>query len=261
MKPADRLRTVEAVIISHKNYGEADRFVTLFSREGGKIRGLAKGVRKMRSRKAAYLEPFMHSKVVLARGRSFWIITQADAIHQNLAIRDSLSKTGQAAYVLELADRLYIEEEPAPAVFRLLVRTLKRINDNPDAFNALRYYELRLLDTTGFRPDLTDCVSCGKAVTAQDQYFSAVEGGVLCPGCGSLRSGMRRVSVSALRFLRHFQRSAYADIASVSIPPGVKKEIDALMHSYLSGIVERKLNAPDFLRKLRRTGAGKAQVQ
>ena len=252
MKPPDRLQTVEAVIISHKEFGEADRLVNLFSLESGKIRALAKGVRKIHSRKAAYLEPFMHSKVVLARGKTFWIITQADAIFNNPAIRDSLSKTSQAAYIMELADRFSIEEEPERAVFRLLVDTLKRINDHPDAFNALRFFELRILDQAGFRPDLAMCVGCGKEITAQDQFFSGEQGGILCPACGKLHNRVRTVSMNTLRYMRHFQRSAYSELDQVAVPPDVQGEMTALMNSYISDVVERKLNAPDFLKQINR---------
>jgi len=261
MKLSERLRTVEAVIISHKDFGEADRLVTFFSLEGGKIRALAKGVRKIRSRKAAYLEPFMHSKVVLAWGKTFWIITQADAIHNNLAIRDSLEKTGQAAYVMELADRLSIEEEPAPAVFRLLVDTLKRVNEGEDAFNTLRFFELRLLDRAGFRPDLTNCVGCGKKITAQNQYFSTVQGGVLCPACGELHNYARKVSMNTLRFLRHFQRSAFLDIVDISIPSAAQAEMAALMNNYISSVVERKLNTPDFIKQVDHLAVDDRQVK
>jgi DNA repair protein RecO (recombination protein O) len=261
MKPSERLRTVKAVIISHKDFGEADRLINLFSLEGGKIRALAKGARKIRSRKAAYLEPFMHSKVVLARGKTFWIITQADAIQNNLAIRDSLEKTGQAAYVMELTDRLSVEEEPVPAVFRLLVNTLKRINEGEDAFNTLRFFELCLLDQAGFRPDLMDCVGCGRKITAQDQYFSAVQGGVLCPACGEKHNYVCKVSMNTLRFLRHFQRSVFSDIADVSVPSAAQAEMIALMNSYISSIVERKLNAPDFIKQVNRLTADNRRIK
>ena len=261
MRLPGHLWTVEAVIISHKDFSEADRFVNLFSLEGGKIRGLAKGVRKMRSRKAAYLEPFMHSKLVLARGKTFWIITQADAVYQNLAIRDSLSKTAEAAYIMELLDRFSIEEEPSPLIFRLLVNTLKRINDLKDAFNALRFYELRLLDLAGFRPDLTNCVGCGKAITAQDQYFSAVHGGVLCPACGEALKNPHKASERVLRYLRHFQRSAFDDIAHVKIPLVVRDEMDALIQYYLSSIIGWRLKSPEFMRQIKHTSANGRQVQ
>lgn len=250
MKPSERLRTVEAVIISHKDFGEADRFVTMFSFESGKIRGLAKGVRKMGSRKAAYLEPFMQSKVVIARGKTFWIITQADAIRQHLSIRDSLKKTASAAYVMELVDRFTIEEEPAPRIFRLIAETLKRVDERTDTYNALRYCELQLLEYAGFRPDLTDCVGCGKVITAQDQYFSTAQGGVICPECAALYHHTRRVSMNALRYLRHLQRSSYAAIAEIEIPQKIRVEISALINSYIASIVERRLNAPEFIRQV-----------
>jgi len=250
MKPSERLRTVEAVIISHKDFGEADRFVTMFSLEGGKIRGLAKGVRKMGSRKAAYLEPFMQSKVVIARGKTFWIITQADAIRQHLSIRDSLKKTASAAYVMELVDRFTIEEEPAPPVFHLIAKTLKRVDERADTYNALRYYELQLLEYAGFRPDLTDCVACGKVITAQDQFFSTAQGGVICPQCGALYHPARRVSMDVLRYLRHLQRSSYDAIADVEISQKVRVEMSALINSYIASIVERRLNAQEFIRQV-----------
>lgn len=261
MRSSDRLRTVEAVILHHKDYSEADRFVSFFSRESGKIRGLAKGVRKMRSRKAAYLQPFMHSKLVLARGKTFWIITQADAIHQNLAIRDSLLKTGQAAYAMELVDRFSIEEEPSPTVFRLLVDTLKRINDLEDVFNTMRFFELRMLEHAGFRPNLTECTDCGNAIIAQDQFFSTAKGGVLCPKCGALQRYHFRVSVEALRYLRHFQRSAFNNIINLDVPDKVQIEIDAIIQHYLSSIVERKLKAPEFMRQVKHKNKKDRQVQ
>lgn len=253
MKPSERLRTVEAVIISHKDFGEADRFVTMFSLEGGKIRGLAKGVRKMASRKAAYLEPFMQSKVVIARGKTFWIITQADAIRQYLSIRDSLEKTALAAYVMELVDRFTIEEEPAPRIFRLIAETLKRVDERVNIYNALRYYELQLLEYAGFRPDLTDCVACGKVIAAQDQYFSTAQGGVICPECGVLYHQARKVSVDALRYLRHLQRSSYTAIADVEIPQKIQTEMSALINRYIASIVERRLNAQEFIRQVVRS--------
>jgi DNA repair protein RecO (recombination protein O) len=250
MRHSDRLRTVEAVIISHQNFGEADRLVTLFSREAGKVRGMAKGVRKMGSRKAAYLEPFMHSKVGLAKGKTFWIITQADAIRQFSSISESLEKTGLAGYVMELADRFTIEEDAAPRLFRLIVETLQRIDSHADAFNAILFFELRILDHTGFRPDLTNCVGCAKVITARDQFFSTTQGGVVCPACSGLYQQMRQVSLDALRYLRHFQRSGYGDLADVVVPKEVQDEIAALMSAYLSSIIERRLNAPEFMRQV-----------
>ncbi len=261
MKPAERLLTVEALVISHRNFGEADRLITLFSREAGKIRGMAKGVRKMGSRKAAYLEPFMHSKISLARGKTFWIITQADAVKQYSLIAESLEKTGNAAYIMELAERFTVEEEPAPRLFQLINQTIERIADTADAFIPLCYFEFRILDHAGFRPDLMNCVGCGKTITAQDQFFSAEQGGVICPHCGTHYQNVRRVSMDALRYLRHIQRSAYAAIAEIDVPQSVRDEMSLLMRGYISHIAERRLNAPEFLRQVAHLSQGHHRVK
>jgi DNA repair protein RecO (recombination protein O) len=254
MKPAEHIRTVEAVIISHKDFGEADRLVTLFSREVGKIRGMAKGVRKMGSRKAAYLEPFMHSRVVLAKGKTFWILTQADGIKQYVSIPESLEKTGRAAYVVELAERFTVEEEPSPQLFNLIIDTLDRIDASADTFAPTLFFELCILDHAGFRPDLTDCVGCGRAITAQDQFFAAEQGGVVCPRCGGLYQHMRRISMDALRYLRHFQRNDFSALMGIDVPQVVRQEILSVMGDYLSRIVERRLNAPEFMRQIAHSG-------
>ena len=240
MKQGDRLRTVEAVIISHKNFGEADRLVTFFSKEMGKIRGLAKGVRKMGSRKAAYLEPFMHSKISLAKGKTFWIITQADAVKQYPALSESLEKTGIASYVMELSDRFTLEEESASELFRLIDHTLQRIASDRDAFTPMLYFELHILDYAGFRPDLTDCVSCGETIIAQDQNFSAAQGGAVCPQCGTSDPRVQKISLDALRYLRHYQRSSYSAIAHLTVPKPLQSEISKLVNAYISSIVERR---------------------
>jgi len=225
------------------------------------MRGLAKGVRKMGSRKAAYLEPFMQSKVVLARGKSFWIITQADAIKQHLLIRESLQKTAAAAYVMELADRFTIEEEPSPAMYRLIVDALERVDTLEKIYVAMRFYELRMLEQAGFRPELTDCTSCGKAIIAEDQFFSTRQGGVLCPTCGAQHPQARRVSMDALRYLRHIQRSSYAALKDIDIPVELSREITALMDGYISSVVERRLHAPEFLRQVNHAVNGETHVK
>ena len=112
---------VHAIVLRHADWGEADRFVTLYTREQGKLRAVAKGARKITSRKAGHLEPFTHVKLQLARGRDLFIVTQADTVDAYLPLRETLVLTGTASYVVELLDRFVYEEEGAnPTLFRLL---------------------------------------------------------------------------------------------------------------------------------------------
>lgn len=252
MPTRERSQRVEAIVLRHNDWGEADRILVLYTLEMGKIRAVAKGVRKLRSRKAGHLEPFTRVKLLLARGRDLWIVTQAETIAAYLNLREDLERIGQTSYVVELLDRFTYEEGANRMLYSLLCDTLQRLDEGQPPFLALRYYEMRLLDLLGFRPELFHCVQCGREIQAEDQFFSALLGGALCPACGSAAPAARPVSLNGLRFMRHFQRSNFTQSARAVIAPAVQQEIEALMQHYLTYHLERGLNTPAFLRQVRR---------
>lgn len=243
---------VEAVVLRHSDWGEADRVLGLFTREQGKLRAIAKGARKVRSRKAGHLEPFTRVALVLARGRDFWIVTQADTIDAYLPLREDLVRTSYAGYVMELLDRFTYEEGENRALFNLLVDTLHRLSEDGDFFIPLRYFEIRLLDHLGFRPQLQQCVQGGEEIHAENQFFSARAGGVLCPRHGRAAPESRPISVDALRFMRHFQRSSYADARRAQVAQPVQQEMETLIQYYLTYLLERGLNTPQFIREMKK---------
>lgn len=259
MSGRERTFRVDAVVLRHNDWGEADRILTLYTHEMGKVRAIAKGVRKVRSRKAGHLEPFTHVNLMLAQGRDLMIVTQAETIDPYMALRENLLLPTYAAYVVELLDRFTFEEGENPALHRLLVDTLSRLNTGGVPDMVVRYYEMRLLDLTGFRPQLFNCVGCGNEIQAEDQYFSAEQGGALCPRCGRLISpapgsslpGAWAVSLNGLKYLRHFQRSDYEQAARAHLPSPLSRELENLMHHYLTYLLERNLNTPIFLRRVR----------
>jgi len=243
---------VEAVVLRHSDYGEADRLLTLYTRQLGKTRALAKGARKIASRKAGHIEPFTHVKLQLAKGRDMLILTQADTVDAYQPLREDLILTSQASYVMELLDRFtYEDETESPSTFRLLTETLSRLASRSDPWLAIRYYEMRLLDHLGFRPQLFECANCGREIKAEDQYFSFSAGGVICPRCGQGLPNLHAISVEALKYLRHFQRSSYA--AATRARPGldVQQETETLMQGYFTYLLERELNTPGFLKKIK----------
>lgn len=250
MHASDRIRKVEAIVIAHKEYGEADRFVRIISLENGKLNTLAKGVRKMQSRKAAHLEPFTHTALVLARGHTFWIITQAETLHAFPMIREDLGKTADASYVLELVDKISTEGQPEPRLYRLTLDTLTRINESTDTFNVLRYFELRFLDTVGFRPELLNCVACKKTIQPEDQYFSPILGGILCPQCGQMDYKALPADQGTLRYLRHFQRSSYKEISGIIVPDKIRINLQKVLGIYLATMLEWQLKTPAFQQQI-----------
>jgi DNA repair protein RecO (recombination protein O) len=243
---------VHAIVLRHADWGEADRLVTLYTREQGKMRAVVKGARKITSRKAGHLEPFTHVKLQLSRGRDLFIVTQADTVDAYLPLRESLVLTGNASYAVELLDRfVYEEESPNPTLFRLLAETLKRLAEGVDPWLAVRYYEMRLLDFLGFRPQLFECANCEREIKAEDQFFSYSLGGVICPRCGQGLPHLKSISVDTLKYLRHFQRSNYGESARARPSPEVRAEAENIMQAYFTYLLERELNSPGFLKSVK----------
>ncbi len=239
-------------MLRHNDWGEADRLLVLYTRDQGKLRAIAKGARRLRSRKAGHLEPFTRVTLMLAAGRDLWIVTQAQTVDAYLPIREDLVRTGYAAYVMELLDRFTYEEGENRLLFQLLTDTLARLSTEADAYAPVRYYELHLLDLLGFRPEVFECVVCHTPVRQEDQFFSNILGGVVCPRCVLRAPDARPVSMTVVKFLRHFLRSAYAEAIKAPIPEGVRQEMEALLQSYITFLLERGLNTPAFLREVRR---------
>jgi DNA repair protein RecO (recombination protein O) len=263
----DRERTfrVEAVVLRHLDWGEADRLLTLMTLESGKLRAVGRGVRKPRSRKAGHLEPFTRVQLMLARGRDLPLVTQADTLAVFPDLRDDLLLATYASYVVEILDRFTYEEGENRGLYHLLADTIKRLGEarRPGAAPpelVVRYYEIRLLDLVGFRPQLFQCANCGTEIQPEDQYFSAEQGGVLCPRCGKNAPGARPISMNALRYLRHFQRSSFADAARAVIPPAANLEMENLIQHYITYLLERGLNTPAFVRRARREEAARPEA-
>lgn len=241
-----------AVVLRHADWGEADRLLTLYTREQGMVRAIAKGARKVTSRKAGHLQPFTHITVQLAKGRDLLIVTQVETINAFLPLHDDLLKTSHAAYAVELLLRFSYEDEGAnPSIFRLLVETLGRIEAEEDAWLAVRYYEMRLLDAVGFRPQLFECANCSREIRAEDQFFSFMAGGVICPRCGEGLPNLPKISLEALKYLRHFQRSSYRDASRANPSLEIKKEAEVLMQGYFTYLLERELNTPGFIKRVK----------
>lgn len=250
--------SVEAVVLRHIDWGEADRLIWMFTLERGKLRTVAKGVRKPRSRKAGHLEPFTRSRLLLAQGRDFYLVTQAETISAYLPLRENLAGATYASYVVELLDRFTYEEGENRPLYTLLVDTLDRLCGEVDHDLVVRFYEMRLLDLVGFRPQLFRCVRCSREIQAEDQYFSAHLGGAVCPRCGPIVEGAQPISMPALKHLRHFQRSNFIEAQRARLTPVLNNQLEMVMQHYITYLLERGLNTPAFLRRLRREAAEEA---
>ena len=250
MSGRERIFRTEAVILRRQDLGEADRLVVAYSADRGKLRLVAKGVRRLNSRKAGHLEPFSRTSLLIARGRELDIISQAEALETYPALQTDLQRVGQASYVVELIDRFTFEEGGSRPAYALLLETLGRLAEGRPGAAVLRYYELRLLDLMGYRPEFFRCVQCTVETRPEAQFFSPALGGVLCPGCGRGQATARPLSLESLKVLRHYQRSGFEAAAAPNVRPAVRLEVEGHLEAYLHHLLERKLNSPRFLRQI-----------
>lgn len=251
----DRTFRSEAIVLKRTDFGEADRLLTLFSRERGKIRAVAKGARKPQSRKTGHVDLFMRTNFFFAEGRDLAIITQAEMVEAYPALREDLVRTTYAAYVVELLDRFTVEEDRHVNIYNLLADALGWLATSEDLLLAARFYELRLLSLTGFQPQLFRCVACGADIQEQDQFFSAELGGLLCPGCRLSDRNAQPISAIAVKVLRYLQTRDWATVSVLQLKRKLQHELERIMHFYLTFILERNLKSVDFLHRLREEAA------
>lgn len=174
----------EAVVLRTQKLGEADRIVSLLTRHHGRVRAVAKGVRRTTSRFGSRLEPFMHVDLQLAQGRSLDVVTQAETLApygQRICSDYRLYTTGTA--MLEAAERLVVEEhEPSVQQFLLLVGGLRVLAARDhDAGLVLDSFLLRSMAVAGYAPSFADCARCG--AEGPHRSFSPAHGGMLCGRC------------------------------------------------------------------------------
>jgi DNA repair protein RecO (recombination protein O) len=248
-----RLYRTPAVILKRMDLGEADRIVTLFSRDEGKIRAVAKGVRRTTSRSAGHLEPFTLSDVLFAVGRELDVISQADTLEAFRELRENLELTTHAYYLAEVVDLLTEDHLENREVFDTLVDGLHRLAEADDSRLVLIVFHLRLLEALGYKPELRECVSCRSQIEPDRNHFSALMGGVLCPGCGRNEATARDIGTSALKLLRFVQLTRGEK--AVQVPPHVGREAEALLRDYAEHLVERRLRSPALIARVQEAGA------
>ena len=174
----------EAIVLRTQKLGEADRIITLLTREHGRVRGVAKGVRRTKSKFGARLEPGSHIDIQLYTGRTFDTVTQVESIENyGEALTDDYTRWTIAGTILEAAERFTSHEhEPAMQEFKLVTGAMKALAENKyDSSMILDAYLLRSLAVGGYAPSLVNCSKCDAA--GPHRYFSLVGGGSVCADC------------------------------------------------------------------------------
>ena len=250
-RTADRLYRCEAIVLARMDFGEADRILTLYSRQHGKLRVIAKGARRPVSRLGPHLEYFSRTKLMLARGRELDVVTGAETEDAHLAIRDDLDAFGHASHMVEVLARLTEDRQENATVYDLLARSLRLLADGVDPFHVTRHYEMGLLALLGFRPELYHCIECRTRLTQAPHRFALGLGGFLCDACRALDPTARLVSVDAQKYLRAVDRGGLSATVQIHVADPLRAELEGLLGAYLRHVAERDLGSLRVWRELR----------
>ncbi len=242
--PAMPLYKEQGVVLRASKLGEADKIVTVMTQGSGKVRAVAKGIRKTTSRFGARLEPTTHVSLMLYRGRgSLDTVSQVEIISPFLPVRRHLGLFAAAETMLEATDKVAEEHERNIRLFLLLIGGLRALETEPaDPAAVAESFLLKLLSLSGFHPSLTACAECGRS---DPSLFSSGQGGAVCAGCAAPDAAP--VSGAALAHLSALGASGLVEAGAVPADDLVRRESRALLFGFTEYHLERRMKSLPIL--------------
>ena len=234
----------QGVVLRSAKLGEADKIVTVMTQGAGKVRAVAKGIRKTTSRFGARLEPFTHVSLMLYRGRgSLDTVSQAEIVTPFLGIRSEFERIAAGETMVEAVDKVAEEHERNVRLFLLLLSGMRALDTAPiDPAAVAESFLLKLLSLSGFHPSLTACAVCGRP---DPRLFASGQGGGVCSGCADPDAGP--VSAQALGLLSGLANADLVQAGSTRADPVVRRESRALLFGFAEYHLERRIRSLPML--------------
>lgn len=242
------LYRVEGIVIRSMDYGESNKIVTLLTKTNGKAGVMIRGAKKMRSRHSSLAQPFTYGEYQYFRGSGLGTLNHGEIIESHHDLRMHLDLSAYASYAAELTDRTLQEEEPSGFYFEQLKACLAAFNEGKDPQIVMHLYEMRVLDLSGYAPELEECVSCGNRVGPFK--LSAQAGGVLCGRCGGRDPSSSDITESAHKLMRLFRRMDMRRLGAITVKPETKAELKRHMRSLMDVQLGLHLKSRNFLDQL-----------
>ena len=236
---------VRAVILRTQRWGDADRIVTLYSLECGKIRGVARGARRMKSRFGGVLEPFglveltLFQKTPEALGQ----ISHIDLVRPNKAVREDLGAMAAAARMTRMVEWISADRDPNQDMFVTLVNGLAALTPEADIGLTTLLFQIHILGQTGFRPQVNHCTECGKVSESPGvRWFSPRLGGMVCDACEQRGVGkVLSISKGSVAFIEQARRLPLERLSRLKAIGRVRLEVEQAIDAYVHTVVGRAL--------------------
>lgn len=234
----------EGIVLRTYKLGEADRIVVILTKARGKVRAVAKGVRKTKSKFGSRLEPMSHCALQIYEGRELDLVTQAESLDTFRVLRDDLDRIARGMSMLEVVDQLAQEGLPNPELFRMLLGALRTLDSSASPLVTPAFL-WKVLALEGFRPEVDECAQCG-ADDVELVAFDVESGGLLCRPC---RRG-QGVSPAAVDLLQQILGGRLVDALSRGEDDDARSavhEVDLLATRAVEHHLERRLRSVDVL--------------
>ncbi|KLU40433.1 MAG: DNA repair protein RecO [Limnochordia bacterium] len=244
----------EGIVLRVRNIGEADRIVTLYTAQKGKIRAAARGARRIRNRLLSPTQVFTHGRYLVFPGKELHTLSQAEIINSYQDFRDDLEKMAYASYICELLDTFTEEELPSVELYALLLAAFS-LGAQGRFPLAARAFEVRLMQESGYAPQLHHCLGCGCAMTG-NLLFTA-EGGVVCTQCAPQYQDALPLSNGTWELLKRLTEWDVARLGILHPTPAALGELERLMRKYIDFRLDYPLKSLAFLETVRAMPAQK----
>ncbi|MDA8441137.1 MAG: DNA repair protein RecO [Peptococcaceae bacterium] len=242
--------STDAIVIRSRDYAEADKIITLFSQDLGKIQAIAKGARKPKSKLRGGIQLFTYAAFQLYKGKSLDTVTQVEPKESFFGLLTDLERLSYANYMAELVDAAVLENENGQEIFLLTLTCLYLLQASTSPKVVIRSFELKLLQLLGYQPQVEECLGCGQTTTGGKNYLSAEMGGVICHSCRHLDMRSWEISGGTLAVLKHLLQIDLRKLDRLKIPFAQEEELARLNKQFLGCKLEKRFKSLDILAKL-----------
>jgi len=244
----------KAIVIKEYIVGESDKYITLFSKDLGKIQVMAPKAKKHDRGLSSGTELFVYGEFMLARYRSTYRLMEIEVISTFHDIRNDLSVLSYGSYILEFIAEVTQEELNNEALFRLTLNALKALIQGKLQLKLIRnIFELRALSLLGFMPQLEECTECGGIIGEEPHkaYFFVCEGGgTICDSCHAYYPGAFKIGYSTLYTMKYIVASPLNQLFNFNVQPALLHELEEICNGYISYYIGKQFKTVDFINQI-----------
>ncbi|MBT4124988.1 MAG: DNA repair protein RecO [Chloroflexi bacterium] len=244
--------TTDGVVVRTSNLGEADRIITLVTPVHGIVRGVAKAARKPGSKVGGHLDLLKHVSVSIRETRTLHGLSQASTLNGFRGLRDDLDRFSRASYVSEMAERFSVENGANQPLFRLLLDALAALEETKNPEMVIHFFEMRLLQLSGFSPELSRCVETGVELEPANHLYSSDRGGLVNNEARPVgESALLPASLNTIKLLRFLSRTDISQAGAMKPAEDENRQLSRILRAQIHHVLDRGLRSEAFMDEVR----------